>query len=154
LGSRLAIVSTYPPRQCGLATFSDHLRGGLLAAGAEDVAVVAMVKPDAPAEQRPETVTVIRDDLEIDYRRAAHLLNQGGYDAVLLQHEFGIFGGEAGIMVNHLLDRLEIPVIATLHTILSDPEPEYRHAMTALLQRIDAAVVMARRGGEIVQGSW
>ncbi|MFB5085484.1 glycosyltransferase family 4 protein [Symbiobacterium thermophilum] len=151
MSARLAIVSTYPPRQCGLATFSAHLRGGLLAAGAEDVAVAAMVKRDAPAEQLPETVTVIRDDLEIDYRRAAHLLNHGGYDAVLLQHEFGIFGGQAGVMVNHLLDRLEIPVIATLHTILSDPEPEYRHAMTALLQRIDAAVVMARRGGEIIQ---
>ncbi len=151
MGLRLAIVSTYPPRRCGLATFSEHLRGGLLAAGAEEVSVVAMVKPDAPAEQRPETVAVIRDDLEIDYRRAANLLNQGGYDAVLLQHEFGIFGGQAGIMVNHLLDRLEVPVIATLHTILSDPKPEYRQAMDALLRRVDAAVVMARRGGEIVR---
>ena len=44
MSARLAIVSTYPPRQCGLATFSAHLRGGLLAAGAEDVAVAAMVK--------------------------------------------------------------------------------------------------------------
>ena len=151
MGLRLAIVSTYPPRKCGLATFSEHLRGGLLAAGAQEVNVAAMVKDDTDQEQRPETVLLIRDSVEIDYRRAARFLNESGYDAVLLQHEFGIYGGTAGNMVNHLLDGLKIPVIATLHTVLARPEPEYHRSMAELLDRIDVAVVMAHRGAEIIQ---
>ncbi|HEY8347664.1 MAG TPA: glycosyltransferase family 4 protein [Symbiobacteriaceae bacterium] len=151
MGLRLAMVSTYPPRQCGIATFAAHLRGGLLAAGADEVAVVAMLKEDATDVQRPEVIATIREEHASDYREAARLLNQQGYDAVLLQHEFGIFGGTAGCLVNELLDSLEIPVIATLHTILSEPGPEYRQGMEQLLHRIQAAVVMAERGGQILR---
>jgi glycosyltransferase involved in cell wall biosynthesis len=151
MGLRLAIVSTYPPRRCGLATFAAHLRDGLMAAGADQVSVVAMVKEASGTVNRPEVIATVRQECESDYRRAARLLTAGGFDAVLLQHEFGIFGGTAGSLVNELLDGLQIPVIATLHTILAQPAREYRWALENLLGRVQSAVVMAERGAQLLQ---
>ena len=151
MGGRLALVSTYPPRRCGLATFAAHLRTGLLAAGADSVPVVAMVKDRAGEPQAPEVLLAVRQERAEDYRQAARVLNAAGVDAVLLQHEFGIFGGTAGMLVDELLRHLRVPVIATLHTVLSEPAPEYRQALLALLDRVERVVVMAARGVELLE---
>lgn len=148
---RPALVSTYPPRRCGLATFAAHLRGGLLAAGARSVPVVAVVKEPSVLRQAPEVLYEIRQEHAGDYREAAAALNTAGVDVVLLQHEFGIFGGTAGTMVQELLAHLRVPVVATLHTILAEPDPEYREAFLALLDRVDRVVTMAARGVELLQ---
>ena len=63
----------------------------------------------------------IKDDKLDDYVRAAAFLNAGHFDVVSLQHEFGIFGGEAGGHILELLSRLTMPIVTTLHTVLADP---------------------------------
>ena len=68
----------------------------------------------------------IHDDLVNDYIRAAEFLNAGHYDVVSLQHEFGIFGGDAGSEIIPLLSLLKMPIVTTLHTVLAEPSAAQR----------------------------
>ena len=85
----------------------------------------------------------IKDDNIEDYVRAADFLNAGRFDVVCLQHEFGIFGGEAGGHILALLSRLTMPVVTTLHTVLAEPTAAQR----AVMERIVEASVEGRRDG-------
>ena len=93
---RTAILSTYPPRACGIGTFSHDVRQALL--GVDDVddvsALVVVDQPSAP--QRPEILQTISQGARGDYVRAARGLARTDVDVVLLQHEYGIFGGRDG----------------------------------------------------------
>ncbi|HKT01537.1 MAG TPA: glycosyltransferase, partial [Rugosimonospora sp.] len=120
---RLVVVSTYPPRRCGLATFTRDLRAALgVAAPGWRVDVAALDRTGL--RYGPEVLTAIRQDEPADYRRAAELIAAAGTDLVVIQHEYGIFGGADG---RYLLDlvaelrRREVPYAATLHTVLSAP---------------------------------
>ena len=120
---RVALLSTYPPRACGIGTYSADLRSSLLRSGAADaVDVFAIVRNDLVA-QAPEVALTIRQDERGDYRRAAQVANALEYDAVLIQHEYGIFGGTDGAFVLDFAEALNAPMIVTLHTVLSAPTP-------------------------------
>ena len=80
-----------------------------------------------------------------DYVQAAEFLNNARFDVVCLQHEYGIFGGEAGGNITELLSRLEMPVVTTLHTVLAKPTPAQRDVMR---QIIDASTKIDRHGGK------
>ena len=147
---KLAIVSTYPPRQCGLATFAAHLRSGLKAAGVEQIDVAALMK-DSSHESAEILISIDQHHRE-DYRSAGRLLNEQGYDAILLQHEFGIFGGIAGGYILDLLDEVSAPVIVTLHTVLADPDPEQKTVFKEVLDRASRLVTMARGAIPILTG--
>ena len=86
----------------------------------------------------------IKDDSIEEYVRAAAFLNAGRFDIVCLQHEFGIFGGEAGAHILELLSRLTMPVVTTLHTVLAEPTAAQR----AVMERIIEASVEGRRDGQ------
>ena len=93
---RVGVVSTYPPRACGIGTFSRDLREALLGAdGVAAVDLVAIVREDE-AEQASEVVTRIHQDQRGDYAAAARVLERRGDDVVVIQHEYGIFGGTRG----------------------------------------------------------
>src|SRR6476659_3892792 len=95
---RVAIVSTYPPRPCGIAMFSSDLRAALVrASAAVDVGIASIVR-DVVGEDPAEVMTVIRQDVLSDYAAAAEELSSR-VDVVLVEHEFGIFGGCAGDFV-------------------------------------------------------
>ena len=137
---RLALVSTYQPRACGIAVFSGDLRQALLDVDSSlEVDVVSIVR-GGPATHPPEVVTTIRQDLRSDYPAAAAELERRGTDVVLIEHEYGIFGGEAGEYVLALTEQLRIPVVVTLHTVLTEPSPRQAATLTALCRR--AALVM------------
>src|SRR6476661_8588248 len=93
---RVGLVSTYPPRACGIGTFSRDLREALL--GAEGVAAVDLVAivRDDDGDQASEVVTRIQQDQRGDYAAAARVLDRRGDDVVVIQHEYGIFGGPEG----------------------------------------------------------
>ncbi|MDI3269265.1 MAG: glycosyltransferase family 4 protein [Bacillota bacterium] len=148
---KLVIVSTYPPRHCGLATFSQHLREGLLAAGLPEVQVIPMVKDESHRTDAPEVLTYIRHDVREDYPRAARAARESGADAVLLQHEYGIFGGEGGSYILEFLEEAALPVVATLHTVLEEPRPPYGEILQKLMAKAAKGVVMARKGEEILR---
>src|SRR5262245_32798434 len=125
---RLGIVSTYVPRRCGLATYTADLREALgiatRATGDIDPVVVAIDR-DGPS-YGDEVITVVGQVRISSYETAAADLAAAGVDAVLIQHEYGIFGGPDGSYVLHLaraLTHRAIPYLVTLHTQLSLPSP-------------------------------
>lgn len=164
-GQRFAIVSTWPPTKCGIASYSAGLRGGLLAAGASSVDVVAVhLRSARPTQYGEEVVFKIFQDVASDYREAAALLSRRvrppprpergpaspsahalqRYAAVFLQHEYGIFGGYRGEMVVPLARELAgTPLLLTLHTVERVPSPMVQHALAALLARSSAVVALS-----------
>ncbi|MBL4808878.1 MAG: glycosyltransferase family 4 protein [Phycisphaerales bacterium] len=148
---RVAFIGNHGPRQCGIATFTSHL-----------VDAVSSVDPDLKVSvtsmnDRPEGyVYPDRVDFQIDdqdlasYKSAAAHINCSGADAVSLQHEFGIFGGPAGSHLLTLLKHLDIPVVATLHTILRDPNHEQQYVMDQLNLLCQRFVVMSQRAVQLL----
>jgi glycosyltransferase involved in cell wall biosynthesis len=131
---RLAVVSTYPPRRCGLASFTADMVAALGDAAPDlDVGIAAVDRDDLP--YGPEVVAVINQDSEPSYRHVARRLARDGMAAVLIQHEYGIFGGAHGAYVLALADELSahgVPYLVTLHTVLSQPSPGQRTTLRQL----------------------
>ncbi|WP_375497634.1 glycosyltransferase [uncultured Jatrophihabitans sp.] len=135
MAARLGFVSTYPPTRCGLATFTDSLRGALVGSSADDSVVVRLLdKPEAG----PGTHLVAGDRAGI--APGAAQLNQ--CEAVIVQHEFGVYGGQDGADVLLLLDELRVPVVVVLHTVLVTPTPHQRNVLESVVAAADAVVVM------------
>jgi glycosyltransferase involved in cell wall biosynthesis len=129
---RVAVVSTYPPRACGIGTFSRDLREALLGDDAvAAVDLVAIVRED-DVEEAPEVVTRIHQDQRGDYAAAARVLERRGADVVVIQHEYGIFGGHEGAHVLSLAEGLRQPMVLTLHTVLSAPSVRQAETLRAL----------------------
>jgi glycosyltransferase involved in cell wall biosynthesis len=99
----------------------------------------------------PEVVGEIRQDFIADYIRTAREINRSGADVLCLQHEFGIFGGQAGENILTLLDHVHAPVATTLHTVLENPDEDQRRVMMQLAQRSSRLIVMAQRGRRLLQ---
>jgi glycosyltransferase involved in cell wall biosynthesis len=129
---RVAIVSTYPPRACGIGTFSRDLRDALLADDGVSVVELAAIVRDEGVEQEPEVVVRILQDQGGDYAAAARVLDRRGDDVVLLQHEYGIFGGPDGAHVLSLARELRQPMVLTLHTVLASPSVRRAETLRAL----------------------
>ena len=90
-----------------------------------------------------------------DYIHAAEFLNNAGIDVVSLQHEYGIFGGDAGGNIVELVSRLEMPIVTTLHTVLAQPTPIQREVMDRVIEASAKIVVMSEKGRRIAPfGSW
>jgi glycosyltransferase involved in cell wall biosynthesis len=100
----------------------------------------------------PAVALQIKDNNIDEYARAADFLNAGRFDAVCLQHEFGIFGGEAGAHILELLSRLTMPVVTTLHTVLAKPTAAQRAVVERIVEASSKVVVMAHKGRELLRG--
>ena len=139
---RAAIVSTYPPRACGIGTFAADLRGTLAGVGqVEGVDIVAIVnEPSRP--QRPGTHSMIAQAVRGDYVRAARDLGRQDVDVVLLQHEYGIFGGQDGDYVLSFAEKLAQPLVVTLHTVLSEPTLHQLEVLTDVCLHAELVIVM------------
>src|SRR5436189_242218 len=125
---KIVYLSTFPPRECGIATFNLSLISGIQAnlkkeGQFEQEFIVALNdSEDLDEYEYPQNVKfIIRQENEKDYLKAAELINNSSIDVCILQHEFGIFGGQSGIYILPLLHRVEKPVVTVLHTILKEP---------------------------------
>jgi glycosyltransferase involved in cell wall biosynthesis len=143
-GISFGLLGTYPPTQCGLASFAAALRDGLLARHSRaEVGVVRMV--DVPtAKPGPEVVYELGYDGHGDTAAAAGWLDR--FDVVIVQHEYGIYGGRDGDQVLDVLSRVKAPVIAVLHTVLSAPTDHQRWVLEQLAAEADVVVTMTRTG--------
>jgi glycosyltransferase involved in cell wall biosynthesis len=149
---KIAMLGNHTPRQCGIATFTAHLSDAI---GSEfpqlDCFVVAM-NDTGRRHAYPEKVRfeIAESDL-VSYRRAADFLNVNTVDVVSVQHEYGIFGGKAGSHVIELLRELRMPIVTTLHTILSEPSSQQRGVMNELVRLSERLVVMSKEGAELLR---
>ena len=148
---RVAFIGNSLPRRCGIATFTTDLQQAIAASGgASDTAVVAMTDGDRHYDYPASVRLQIHDEKLEDYQRAAQFLNAGQFDVVCLQHEFGIFGGEAGGHIVTLLTNLTVPIVTTLHTVLDAPNPAQRRVLRQIADVSSTVVVMAEKGRQLL----
>ena len=141
---RVALVGTYAPRKCGIATFTADIRQQL-GRHFPDIAidVYALDLPGSGLSYAPGVTVIAADDADA-YRAAARAINESGADVVWLQHEYGIFGGPDGALVRELIDSVAAPVVATLHTVLPHPSQSQHDVLAHLLTRCSRVMVMSR----------
>src|SRR5579864_1501403 len=152
LPNRIAIVGNYLPRRCGIATFTTDLCDAI---HAEYSATELLALPVNDTDEGYTYPARVRFELSEDnlasYRQAADFLNFSNIDLVCLQHEYGIFGGQAGGHILELLRRLRMPVATTLHTVLQDPNPDQRAVMEEIAALSDRLIVMSQHSSEILK---
>jgi glycosyltransferase involved in cell wall biosynthesis len=149
---RLAFIGNSLPRRCGIATFTTDLQQAISASSPNlETCIVAMTDQGQTYDYPPSVALQIRDGSIEDYVRAADFLNAGRFDTVCLQHEFGIFGGEAGAHIIELLSRLSMPVVTTLHTVLAKPTAAQRAVMERIVEASSKVIVMANKGNELLR---
>ena len=139
---RTVIFSTYPPRVCGIGSFAFDLRTALVEVDGIDDVRVLVVGDDATGPRRPEVVSTVRKTVRGDYRQAARLPALEQADVVLVQHEYGIFGGPDGEHVLSFAAELLHPLVVTLHTVVSQPTQHQLRVLSALCERAELVVVM------------
>lgn len=150
--SKVCFVGTYPPRECGIATFTSDLRWAVAeCVGGVQTVVVAVTKTRAASELPPEVIFEIRQERLHDYQLAAEHINCSGAELVCLQHEFGIFGGLDGVYVTELLRHLHLPVVTTLHTVTSEPPRGLHDALVQVASASDHLVVLNGRAVPLLQ---
>lgn len=148
----IALIGNFLPRQCGLATFTTDVFNAM-AARFPDVRVDVYAMDDHPGrhDYPPAVTAAIPQQDRAAYLDAARRIEASGAQAIWLQHEYGIFGGDAGEHILALIDRTTLPLIVTLHTVLEKPGRHERAVMEGLLRRAARVIVMAERGREILQ---
>jgi polysaccharide biosynthesis protein PslF len=149
--STFGILSSAPPTPCGLATFSTALGRSLERQGV-GVGIARVV--DAPEGPPTPVLAHLGDLVASDPTSTSRVVDAlNGCDAVFIQHEYGLYGGLDGSDVLRVLGGLEVPVVATLHTVLSRPTAHQRRVLNRVLRRADAVVVMTDKAETILRAT-
>jgi len=149
---RIAVIGNSLPRRCGIATFTTDLQQAISTSRPNlETCIVAMTDHGQAYDYPAAVAFQIKDDNIEEYVRAADFLNAGRFDTVCLQHEFGIFGGEAGAHILVLLSRLTMPVVTTFHTVLAKPTANQRGVMERIVEASSKVVVMANKARELLR---
>lgn len=152
---KIAYIATYPPRECGIGTFTNNLFKSMLARNGikeqkHEGFVVAINDNDLSYKYPEEVKLTIRQNHQEDYLKAVKYINLSGADICVLEHEFGIFGGQSGVYILPLLHRLEIPIVVTLHTILKAPSYNERAILQEICKMATKIVVMSHKAVEFL----
>lgn len=145
----IACIGNYPPRECGIATFTSHFLSSIIEAhggNEENQALVVALTDQGSEYHYPDNVKFeIRQNHQRDYFKAAKFINYSGSDICFLQHEFGIFGGDSGVYILPLIHRLKIPLVTILHTVLKQPSYNERMIINELGRQSARLVVMSQK---------
>ncbi len=148
---KVALVGTYTPRKCGIATFTGDIVEQLARYHPEiGVDVYALDNAVGAALGYDGVAQVIAQENAEDYVQAARRINESGADAVWLQHEYGIYGGDDGQMVCEFVDRLAPPLVVTLHTVLSEASAHQERILRHLIARASRMMVMSKHAAELL----
>lgn len=147
---KIAFIGTYPPRKCGIGIFTNHLVKAIISnTDSEEITKNAMVitinEEDSNITYPEEVKYVIQQNHQSDYIEAAKFINYSDADVCIIEHEFGIFGGDDGVFILPLLHSLEIPLIVTFHTVLKSPTYTQRSVVAEISKKAARIVVMSKK---------
>jgi len=149
---KVLFIGTYVPKECGIATFTHDLLNSVYGEYNDVQCEVIALNNASETYNYPDEVVfqIERDKIE-DYYQAADYINRSDADIVCLQHEFGLFGGNAGDYIFAILSRINKPVITTMHTIIQEPELEYRVSTEKLIKYSKKLVVMSQTAVDMLK---
>jgi len=150
---RILLMCSYPPRECGIATYSHDLRRGLVDKFGQNcqVDICALQSGDASFIYPSEVTHILKVDVKSAYAQLARTLaQQNHYDAILIAHEFGLFGGDFGQDLLGFLQVNKIPVILNFHTVLPAPCAQRYAVVNALISSASAVVCMTSASAELL----
>src|SRR5947209_4900489 len=157
---RVAFLGSYPPRECGIGTFTYDLVNAYDAIDPSRLSSVIamndygqMYDYDLHDYQGRVRWQIDADDLD-SYLQIADEINRSRIQVVCIQHEYGIFGGEDGAYILEFMRRLDKPVVLTMHTVLGHPEGHFQEVTQAMLNEASAVVVLAQSAVPLVLNNY
>ncbi|MDD3887869.1 MAG: glycosyltransferase [Patescibacteria group bacterium] len=133
----IILLSSFPPRECGIATYATHLFSALKKTLPElKIIVLAVDERKRPQKYEDLVKHVIKDESVESYQKAAEYINESGAGLVCLQHEFGIYGGFDGTLVIEMMKKIKVPIVTTLHTVPITKKAKRRDTRLAILKEI------------------
>ena len=147
----MLFLGSFPPRECGIATFMKDVVDSYDATFGTRSAVIAIDEPGGEDRVYPDQVvaSLVQDDHE-SYREIADFVNAYPCDVLNIQHEFGLFGGDDGAWILELIAGVRKPVVTSLHTVLPDPSPEHLELARAICATSSAIVVLSETGRDVL----
>ena len=147
----MLFLGSYPPRECGIATFTKDVVDSYDQRFGACSEIVAIEEPGAPLRDYPPAVVanLIQNDRG-SYRTIADFVNRHPCDALNVQHEYGLFGGENGEWIVDLIALVRKPVIVSLHTVLPEPTSDHLRVARTICATASAVVVLSATGRDIL----
>lgn len=149
----IAFLSTYPPRECGLATFTQDLVMQLCKIQSTSRSRIIAVSNESIRYDNKVMMELTQNDKN-SYTQTASKLNNSDIALLVIEHEYGIFGGEWGEYLLDLVDNLQIPFVTTLHTVLPTPNEKQQHILNVLGQKGKKIITMAKNTVDILKDSY
>ena len=146
-------LGSYPPRECGIATFTKDVVDAYDRAFGFASPVIAIDEPGAEMRRYdPEVVARIREQSRDSYASAAELVSIYPADLINIQHEYGLFGGERGEWLADFMSVLDKPAVLTMHTVLPEPDETYLRVTQALCEEASKVVALSETGRGLLEG--
>jgi glycosyltransferase involved in cell wall biosynthesis len=148
---KVVFISSFPPRKCGIAAFTSNLIDSITLAAKDEFEPLVVAMRSEDDKYNDPVKFEIRQNVKSDYIYAADYINFSHVDLVSVQHEFGLFGGQAGAYLSLLIDRLKAPGITTLHTILDNPDSSQYKTLVDTCKASYKVITMSERGVGMLQ---
>jgi glycosyltransferase involved in cell wall biosynthesis len=150
----LLLISSFPNRQCGIATFSEDFRNSLIEkfGSVLKISVCAIEnEPKAKKFESPISFILESQNPKSYLNLADQVINNSSIRGIIIQHEFGLFGGPYGNFLFYFLKKVNIPVFVTFHTVLPNPSPERLLVVQQIAKYAVKVVVMSENSSMILQ---
>jgi len=147
-------LGSYPPRECGIATFTRDVVSSVHRIFGMRGEVIAIEPVGVERTYGSEVVAVLRDSDPDSYREMARLVNDHPARLLNVQHEYGLFGGEDGEMLLDALAQIRKPIALTMHTVLPNPSEHHKYVTRELCNRSDVVVVLSQTGKRILEETY
>jgi len=141
---QIAVLGSYLPRACGIATFTADVAAALEQHSGQSTKMIAIDEPGAVRSYSKNVILCLQQDNPASYLDIAAAVARSSVKLVNIQHEYGLFGGEDGELLLTFMEALPQPIVTTLHTVLSEPSPHLREVTQALCNLSAEVVVLAR----------
>lgn len=151
----VAFLSTYPPQECGIATFTYDLVNAIDQYFPYiNTKIIVMEEDYKDYKFDNKVIFKIKDSNPKDYILIAQYVNKSEIDIINIQHEFGIFGGKDGEYLKFFLNNVKKPIVTTLHTVLPQPQEGQRKMIQKIAQRSEKLIVLSNTAVQILNNSY